>query len=77
MASTERIVRVCFRIPAWYLLTKREEERLIQYILDEQTIRDAWWARELDCSAYCDEQFCFRCATIAPIPPCQVVGRAD
>lgn len=56
------IVKEVFGIPEWYLLSEREENKLFKYIITTRNEDQARLFRAMDCSAFCDEQFCFFCA---------------
>ena len=57
------IVKEVFRIPEWYLMTEKEENKLFKYIMDTQgNENQARLFRAMDCSAFCDEQYCYFCA---------------
>ena len=56
-------VKLFFGIPEWYILSDRAEAKLQKYLCEAPTHKDARMYRFLDCSAFCDEQFCYFCAT--------------
>lgn len=55
-------VKAIFAIPDWYLLSEKEENKLMNYIRDARNAQEARLHRFIDCSAFCDEQFCFFCS---------------
>ena len=59
MEDKTLIVKEVFGIPEWYLLTEKEEDKLFKYIIKTRNEDEARLFRAMDCSAYCDEQFCF------------------
>ena len=61
-SSRTNFVKTVFGIPAWYLLSVREENKLFKYIREARNIEEAHLFRVMDCSTICDEQFCFFCA---------------
>lgn len=60
--SKTSFVKAVFGIPDWYVLTGTEEEKLFKYICETRDYHEARLHRFLDCSAFCDDQFCFFCA---------------
>ena len=57
------IVKEVFGIPEWYLLSEKEENKLFKYIINTRNEDEARLFRAMDCSAFCEEQFCYFCAT--------------
>ena len=56
-------VKCAFWIPEWYVMSKREEDKLRKYIRDTRSQDEARMFRIMDCSAFCDERFCYFCAS--------------
>ena len=71
-----QIVKRVFYLPQWYMPNERETERLIDYVLSEDSERVARFARLLDCSVFSEKKkndcfFCFFffCGEIVPVAP--------
>ena len=61
-SSRRNFVKTVFGIPAWYLLSEREENKLFKYIREARNIEEAHLYRVMDGSTIYNEQFCFFCA---------------
>ena len=75
MAEKTLLVKEVFHIPDWYLLTEKEEDKLFRYIFEARDENEARLARFMDCTAICDEQYCFFCSLYCgdiqrPCTPC-------
>ena len=55
-------VRLIFKIPETYVMSRFEEEKLYNYLLKATSRQEAHWFRFLDCAAFCREELCFFCS---------------